>query len=455
MNIKTDYYDNLLKYLNHSIETMSEDKILSKGKELGIILPNSLIRFYHYFGNCDEVMNGFYKFFSIEEIGILNEGLVFGINSENGILGIRLKDLNSENDPKVYYTYEKYNDEEHWFSELNYSGSEAFFFNIAAMNIIYNKPYVAVYNIPKKEYNDHIENKKCFCSFLNDETVSKGYQFKGFHDISEKILGCYWKLTKRISISADSKDELDDFIHSTGIAFTEFSYKPIKKTKKKKNLPKLERSIVEDCYKQLEVFLPKPTEKILESVFIEKAKEFGINFPQPVIDFYSNLAGFEDTLGSFYQFYTLDNIHIENNTLLLGATDESQTYFGIQLDCIDYDEPYITEFSDDKCTQILEMYSASSFLFNAACFQIMNTMNSMAVIYLSKQYFFSKILDKKALYSFSNNKLIKKGYNMTACHNEEYTVLCCYIDGKLYVAAHNDEILNDFEINTKWKLDWL
>ena len=133
MNIKTDYYDKLLKYLNHSIETMSEDKILSKGKELGIILPNSLIRFYHYFGNCDEVMNGFYKFFSIEEIGILNEGLVFGINSENGILGIRLKDLNSENDPKVYYTYEKYNDEEHWFSELNHSGSEAFFFNIAAI----------------------------------------------------------------------------------------------------------------------------------------------------------------------------------------------------------------------------------------------------------------------------------------------------------------------------------
>ena len=53
-------------------------------------------------------------------------------NDENGTLGIKLKDLNDTKDPTVYYTHK---DTDDWFSELNYRGSEAFFFILESVKI--------------------------------------------------------------------------------------------------------------------------------------------------------------------------------------------------------------------------------------------------------------------------------------------------------------------------------
>ena len=125
----------------------------------------------------------------LEDIKIWHEGIVFGTNDENGTLGIKLKDLNDTKDPTVYYTCE---DTDDWFSELNYRGSEAFFFNIACMNILYHKPFTSAANIPKAKYNDEISNKNSFCTFTDDDTINNGYQRRGFLDKSGKILGCYW-----------------------------------------------------------------------------------------------------------------------------------------------------------------------------------------------------------------------------------------------------------------------
>ena len=62
------------------------------------------------------------------------------------------------------------------------------------------------------------------------------------------------------------------------------------------------------------------------------------------------------------------------------------------------DEPYVTEYSDNKCSDIIDSYGASAFFFNAACFQIMNIMQAMAVVNIFSKYFFSKILDKKKVF---------------------------------------------------------
>ena len=45
-----------------------------------------------------------------------------------------------------------------------------------------------------------------------------------------------------------------------------------------------------------------------------------------------------------------------------------------------------------------DSYGASAFFFNAACFQIMNIMQAMAVVNIFSKYFFSKILDKKKVF---------------------------------------------------------
>ena len=51
MNI--GYYDKLLTFLNYDVEKLIIDNILAKGEELGVTFPNSLVRFYYYFGNCN------------------------------------------------------------------------------------------------------------------------------------------------------------------------------------------------------------------------------------------------------------------------------------------------------------------------------------------------------------------------------------------------------------------
>ena len=85
MNI--GYYDKLLTFLNHDVEKLNVDDILAKGEELEVTFPNSLVRFYYYFGNCNEVLNGYYKFFKLEDIKIWHECIVFGTKelSENNL----------------------------------------------------------------------------------------------------------------------------------------------------------------------------------------------------------------------------------------------------------------------------------------------------------------------------------------------------------------------------------
>ncbi len=360
--------------------------------------------------------------------------------------------VDNTKDPTVYYTCE---DTDDWFSELNYRGSEAFFFNIACMNILYHKPFTSAANIPKAKYNDEISNKNSFCTFTDDDTINNGYQRRGFLDKSGKILGCYWNLIGRIFVSADSKEELYEFANSTDIKFKPFSFKSVKKTEKKKKLPKVDSNIMTEYYEKLLSFLPDIPEKLDKNKILKNGGELGVKLPRQLVDFYRYFGSSDKFLDSFFIFKKLEDIHVENNVLVFGATNEYYSYLGIDLDCMYCDEPYVTEYSDNKCSDIIDSYGASAFFFNAACFQIMNIMQAMAVVNISKKYFFSKILDKKKVFSFYDDKQLKKGYYISACHNEDFSVLCCYVDDVLYAAANDDDILNDFEKKTKWELDWL
>ena len=277
-------------------------------------------------------------------------------------------------------------------------------YNIACMNILYHKSYVAAANIPiskykyRYNYNDETSKNENLRTFTNDDTINNGYQRIGFLDKSGKILGCNWSLIGRVMVSSDKSEDLKELTKTIDLDFKPFSFNTEKKPKKKKKLPKIDDNIMTDCYDKLSAFLPNSIEKTDENIILSKGEELGVKLPRQLVDFHHYFGSSDKFLDSFFIFKKLEDIYIENNVLILGSTNEYYSYLGIDLDCIDCDEPYVTEYSDNKCSDIIDSYGASAFFFNAACFQIMNIMQAMAVVNIFSKYFFSKILDKKKVF---------------------------------------------------------
>ena len=82
-----NYYEKLLKFLNLNIEKIDTDYIISTCENIGITSPpQSVVLFYHYFGNYDLALKGYYHLFHLHELKIWHNALIFGVNDEKGIL---------------------------------------------------------------------------------------------------------------------------------------------------------------------------------------------------------------------------------------------------------------------------------------------------------------------------------------------------------------------------------
>ncbi len=447
-------YEKLFAALSVKPRKMEESYILSKIGQLDITPPLSLITFYHYFGYCDVILRGYYDLWNIEELKIWHNGLIFGINDENGVLGIKVKDLYETDDPSIYYSCKDSND---WYSELNRDGGSAFFFNIACTNLAYNQKHIAIVNMKKKDFFEKILNKRFLFSFTDDQKVLRGYQRCGCYSESGKIIASYFDLTEILLIGTDQKESLEEFFHETGWKYKIVNKNPSKRLKKPK-VTQINKSVMEQCYTSLEQYLPSTRERIDKTIIQQKADELGIVFPQSLIDFYHYFGNYEKILTTDMEFEKLENLHIVNGTLVVAYSNEGIATYGFKINGLTDEEPCISEFADIDCTEETRMYMGHAFFFNAACYNIIFSKPSVVQVKKSHQYFFSKILDKKNVYSFTENRDMKKGFFMCGCHDEECKILGCYVSDEmdtLFLGSDNDEILNAFETKTKWEFDWL
>ena len=179
-----ELYDELNEYLDFQIEKLSLEKIKEKELELGLDFPESMIDFYHYYGNSFEVRNAFYLFDELENIRIENSALVFGDTDQRQMrLGITLEKLNSEYQSISQYLF----DLKKWFSE-GAMKPEGFFFNIAAWQILNLLPAMASVEMDRDDFLELCE--KDFRFFSNEKTINLGYKIHACK--RDNILACYY-----------------------------------------------------------------------------------------------------------------------------------------------------------------------------------------------------------------------------------------------------------------------
>lgn len=194
-------YDELNEYLDFEIEKLSLEKIKEKELELGIDFPESMIDFYHYYGNSFEVRNAFYLFDELENISIENSALVFGDTDQRQMrLGITLEKLNSKYQSISQYAF----DLKKWFSE-GAMKPEGFFFNIAAWQILNLMPAMATVEMDRDDFLELCEKE--FCFFSNDKTINLGYKIYACR--RDNILACYCCEEETLYLGSREDDTLN------------------------------------------------------------------------------------------------------------------------------------------------------------------------------------------------------------------------------------------------------
>ncbi len=212
--------------------------------------------------------------------------------------------------------------------------------------------------------------------------------------------------------------------------------------------------MLEEMYDKLDDFRSNIIEPLDEKLLRSKEQDCGVNFPADMFDFYKRFGNDEKVLSAYYLFDKIEDIEVADGALQFGYTHQHSGRLGIKLEeigsrlqsvswCPYYEEEWFVE----------GMYS-KSFFFNVACWQVLNTMPSVARVRLKEKEF--EALVRKHFHYFSDEKVIMKGYKIISIYSEE--ILGCYakLDGILYLGTQKgDEILEACEEKFNLDLDWL
>jgi len=212
--------------------------------------------------------------------------------------------------------------------------------------------------------------------------------------------------------------------------------------------------MLEEMYDKLNKFRMIETEKKDIAVLKRKEKEFNINIPEPIFDFYRYYGNDNELLRAFYIFDEMEDIRIENEALTFGYTHQYSARLGITLQDLNGRYKAISFYLPDSDMWFSEgSVFPESFFFNIAGWQILNTLPAMVRVRVSESDF-EKFADDNFEY-FSSDKIYRKGYKITAIYHG--TVLGCYVreDEDLYLAAKEDEDLDRLEEALGLDFDWL
>lgn len=212
--------------------------------------------------------------------------------------------------------------------------------------------------------------------------------------------------------------------------------------------------MLEEMYDKLNKFRMVETMKKDVSVLKQKEKEFNIDIPEPIYDFYKYFGNDSEFLRAFYIFDEVEDIRIENDALTFGYTHQYSGRLGITLEKLNSRFKAISWYPSDSNMWFSEGSAfPESFFFNIAGWQILNTLPAVVTVRMTLKDFEKLVADYFEY--FSDDKIYIKGYKMTAIYREN--VLGCYLreDEELYLAAKEDADLDRLEEILDLEFDWL
>lgn len=210
-----------------------------------------------------------------------------------------------------------------------------------------------------------------------------------------------------------------------------------------------------ELYKMLDVYRNKITKEVEKEELDNKQKELGIIFPDAMREFYQHFGNDKNVMSSFYIFDNINEIRIENDALTFGEKHQGMGRLGITLKHLSSNFKAISWYDYD----MKEWYSEGavfpeSFFFHIACWQLINSMDSVAKVHISEKELSNLIGAELKL--FTNEKIYVKGCNMLSVYGED--ILGCYLkeDEELYLGSQKgDAILENIDECLGLDLDWL
>ena len=208
-------------------------------------------------------------------------------------------------------------------------------------------------------------------------------------------------------------------------------------------------------FAQIDVFRTNVTEGISEDILNKKEKELGINLPEGMRDFYMKFGNDKEVMGSNWKFYSIENVRIQNDALVFGCKPEDTATIGIMMQHLLSPYQAISYYSMSGKKWFSDGFAfPEPFFFHIACWQLVNSMASVAKTIISWEDL--QELANGKLSFFSNEKKYIKGNRIVSVYGDG--ILGSYFkeDGELYLGTRNgDEVLEELEEELGLDLDWL
>lgn len=216
-----------------------------------------------------------------------------------------------------------------------------------------------------------------------------------------------------------------------------------------------EKMKMKELYKLLDEYRENVTNEVDLEIIDEKQKQLGVIFPDAMREFYHHFGNDIKVMSSFYIFDNINEIRIENEALTFGEKHQGIGRLGITLNHLSSNFKSISWYDYNMKKWYSEgSVFPESFFFNIACWQLINSMDSVAKVHISESELGNLLVDKLKL--FTNEKKYIKGCNMLSIYGDD--ILGCYLkeDEELYLGSQKgDIVLEKIEECLELDLDWL
>lgn len=210
--------------------------------------------------------------------------------------------------------------------------------------------------------------------------------------------------------------------------------------------------------KIVEEFLIRKSIHVERKIIEQKAKELGIVFPEPMIEFYEFFGNNDEVLEAFHKFAQINEITIKYDGVVFAQWSTGKGMFGIVINDMPpvkvnpMGQNQVSAYYKEKNKWFAESISCARFFLNISYWQILNTLPYMGTVKIKES-----ALDNSlgGLTIVSGEKQLYKGYSIYSYFNTEKKLLACYFPSAqlLHVASMEKINLEKFENETGLKLN--
>lgn len=205
----------------------------------------------------------------------------------------------------------------------------------------------------------------------------------------------------------------------------------------------------------INTFREMQSDVIEYEIINKKQNELNVIFPDAMRKFYHYYGNDNSIMSSFYVFDKIEDIRIENEALTFGKKHQNMGRLGITLKHLSSTLQSISWYDYNMKKWYSEGFVyPESFFLHITCWQLINSMNSVAKVHISECELFGLLGDKLKL--FSEEKRYVKGCNMLSLYGNK--ILGCFLkeDEELYLGSNEgDIVIEEIEENFGLDMDWL